>query len=102
MLTKLQAYEKDSTTKLVILKGTGGAFCAGCDVVSVLTALIGHWSFGAIFYQKQYTLDYILATYTKPLISLINGIVMGGGAGLSVHAEFTVVTENAVCVPFSA
>ncbi|XVE92945.1 hypothetical protein REPUB_Repub01dG0147700 [Reevesia pubescens] len=97
MLTKFQAYEQDSATNLVILKGNGRAFCAGGDAVSIVSAmLIGHWSFGANFYQKQLALDYLLATYKKPLISLINGIVMGGGAGLSVNAKFRVVTENAI------
>ncbi|XVE66377.1 hypothetical protein DITRI_Ditri08aG0075700 [Diplodiscus trichospermus] len=97
MLTKFQAYEKDSTTKIVILKGNGRAFCAGGDVVSIVgSVVIGHWSFGASFYQKQYALDYALATYKKPLVSLINGVVMGGGAGLSVHAACRVVTENAI------
>ncbi|XP_022762451.1 probable 3-hydroxyisobutyryl-CoA hydrolase 3 [Durio zibethinus] len=97
MLTKFQIYEEDSTTNFVILKGNGRAFCAGGDVVSVIGASkIGHWSFGANFYRKQYALDYLLATYKKPLISLINGFVMGGGAGLSIHAKFKVVTENAV------
>ncbi|EOX99075.1 Beta-hydroxyisobutyryl-CoA hydrolase 1, putative [Theobroma cacao] len=97
MLTNFQAYEQDSTTNFVILKSNGRAFCAGGDVVAVLGALIiGHWSFGANFYRKQYALDYLLATYEKPLISLINGVVMGGGAGLSMHAKFRIVTENAV------
>ena len=59
---------------------------------------MGQWSFGAIFfYQKQYALDYVLAAYKKPLISLIIDVVMGGGAGLSMHAEFRVITECCVC-----
>ncbi|XP_017971283.1 PREDICTED: probable 3-hydroxyisobutyryl-CoA hydrolase 3 isoform X3 [Theobroma cacao] len=102
-------FEGDSSAKKVILNrpkklnvlsyemSNGRAFCAGGDVVAVLGALIiGHWSFGANFYRKQYALDYLLATYEKPLISLINGVVMGGGAGLSMHAKFRIVTENAV------
>ncbi|RVW25284.1 putative 3-hydroxyisobutyryl-CoA hydrolase 3 [Vitis vinifera] len=85
--------------KLLILKGQGKAFCAGGDVVGmVLSINEGHWSFGASFYKKQLTLDYLLATSTKPLVSLINGIVMGGGAGLSMNSMFRVVTENTVFI----
>ncbi|KAM7477930.1 hypothetical protein LguiA_026143 [Lonicera macranthoides] len=57
---------------------------------------IGHWTFGATFYRKQLTLDYLLGTYKKPVVALINGIVMGGGAGISMHAKFRVVTEKTV------
>ncbi|KAM7477928.1 hypothetical protein LguiA_026141 [Lonicera macranthoides] len=57
---------------------------------------IGHWSFGASFYRKQLTLDYLLGTYKKPVVALINGIVMGGGAGISMHARFRIVTENTI------
>ncbi|KAM7477929.1 hypothetical protein LguiA_026142 [Lonicera macranthoides] len=57
---------------------------------------IGHWSFGANFYRKQLTIDYLLVTSKKPVVALINGIVMGGGAGISMHARFRIVTEKTV------
>ncbi|KAA8522755.1 hypothetical protein F0562_009083 [Nyssa sinensis] len=97
MLKKLEVYENDPMVKLVILKGNGKAFCAGGDIIAVFHFInAGHWSFGANFYRKQLTLDYLLGTYKKPLVSLINGMVMGGGAGLSMHARFRIVTENTV------
>ncbi|KAH7536818.1 hypothetical protein FEM48_Zijuj03G0026700 [Ziziphus jujuba var. spinosa] len=65
----LEAYENDSTVKLVILKGKGRAFCAGGDVMGVFhSAFGGHWSFGARFYKKQLALDYLIGTYKKPLV----------------------------------
>ncbi|XP_052198355.1 probable 3-hydroxyisobutyryl-CoA hydrolase 3 [Diospyros lotus] len=97
ILHKLKAYEEDSTAKFVILKGNGKAFCAGGDVTAAINMIIsGHWSFGGRFYRRQYALDYLLATYKKPLVALINGIVMGGGAGISMHATFRLVTEKTV------
>ncbi|KAL6311738.1 hypothetical protein AAG906_022917 [Vitis piasezkii] len=105
ILRNLEVYEKDPIVKLLILKGQGKTFCAGGDVVGIVLSINeGHWSFGASFYKKQLTLDYLLATSTKPLmrlyihihVSLINGIVMGGGAGLSMNSMFRVVTENTV------
>ncbi|XP_043691457.1 3-hydroxyisobutyryl-CoA hydrolase 1-like isoform X1 [Telopea speciosissima] len=97
MLKKLNEYEKDSRVKLVILKGNGKAFSAGGDCVALVKYITaGHWSFGASFYRKQLILDYIIATHDKTLVSLIDGVVMGGGAGLSMNANFRVVTEKAV------
>ncbi|KAK3422082.1 hypothetical protein EUGRSUZ_G02639 [Eucalyptus grandis] len=78
-------------------QGNGRAFCAGGDVMRVIcTAMAGHWSLGSRFYGLQLILDYLLATYTKPVVALVDGIVMGGGAGLSMQATFCVVTENTV------
>ncbi|XP_020552823.1 probable 3-hydroxyisobutyryl-CoA hydrolase 3 isoform X2 [Sesamum indicum] len=97
MKRALEEYEVDDTIKLIILKGQGKAFCAGGDVVRFVQLVSeGHWSLAARFYQKQLLLDYLIATYNKPLVVLMNGVVMGGGAGLSMNASFRVVTENTV------
>ncbi|KAL8166713.1 hypothetical protein V2J09_008212 [Rumex salicifolius] len=92
----LQSFESNPTIKLVILKGNGKAFCAGGDVVKAIEYMSGHWSFTAFFYKKQLMLDYYLATYKKPLVVLIHGMVMGGGAGISMHVKFRIVTEKTV------
>ncbi|BAU02527.1 hypothetical protein VIGAN_11207500 [Vigna angularis var. angularis] len=93
----LGLYENDPSVKLVILKGNGKAFCAGGDIESALTCSItGHWTYAASFYKKQLTLNHLIATYKKPMVSLINGVMIGGGAGLSMHMRFRVVTEKAV------
>ncbi|KAJ7975515.1 3-hydroxyisobutyryl-CoA hydrolase 1 [Quillaja saponaria] len=97
MMRNLKQYENDPSVKLVIMKGNGKAFCAGGDVVSaVISSIAGHWSYPASFYRKQLILDHLIATYRKPLVALINGIVMGGVAGISMNARFRVVTEKAV------
>ncbi|KAL3532793.1 hypothetical protein ACH5RR_006314 [Cinchona calisaya] len=97
ILRQLQDFEQDPGTRILILKGNGRAFCAGGDVKSVLNfTTSGHWSFGASFFRKQLNLDYKIGTYKKPVVSIINGIVMGGGAGLSMNSTFRIVTENTV------
>ncbi|KAM7477927.1 hypothetical protein LguiA_026140 [Lonicera macranthoides] len=97
MLKKLELYENHPAVNLIILKANGNAFCAGGDVKAAFSFITaGHWSFGASFYRKQLTLDYLLGTYKKPVVALINGIVMGGGAGISMHARFRIVTEKTI------
>ncbi|XP_028756522.1 probable 3-hydroxyisobutyryl-CoA hydrolase 3 [Neltuma alba] len=97
MKERLALYENDPSVKLIILKANGKAYCAGGDVISAVTSSIaGHWTYPASFYKKQLTLDHLIATYKKPVVSLINGVVMGGGAGLSMNTNFRVVTERTV------
>ncbi|OVA01284.1 Crotonase superfamily [Macleaya cordata] len=97
LLELFVAFEDDPDVKLVILKGKGRAFCAGGDVAAVVHDITeGHWKLGAEFFRNEFILNYIMATYSKPQVSILNGIVMGGGAGVSIHGRFRVVTENSV------
>lgn len=97
LLELFQRYETDSNVKLLILKGKGRAFCAGGDVAAVVRGINeGDWISGAKFFSKEFILNYLMATYTKPQVSILNGIVMGGGAGVSIHGRFRVATENSV------
>ncbi|KAL0863543.1 hypothetical protein Bca101_042661 [Brassica carinata] len=93
------AYEEDPNVKLVILKGQGRAFCVGGDPIPVFRDIViqgKSWRVGADFFSEQYKLDYVLAKYSKVQISILNGIVMGGGAGISVHGRFRIATEKTV------
>ncbi|EFH57381.1 hypothetical protein ARALYDRAFT_481983 [Arabidopsis lyrata subsp. lyrata] len=97
LLQLFLAYEEDPSVKLVILKGQGRAFCAGGDVPPVVNNMVqGKWRLGADFFRDQYTLNYVMATYSKPQVSILNGIVMGAGAGASIHGRFRIATENTV------
>ncbi|KAB2069452.1 hypothetical protein ES319_A08G097000v1 [Gossypium barbadense] len=97
LLELFLAYEEDPNVKLVMLKGEGRAFCAGGDVVAVVHDIwAGGWRAGANFFMKEFSLNYLMATYSKPQVSILNGIVMGGGNGVSMHGRFRVATENSV------
>ncbi|KAM0854322.1 hypothetical protein ACQ4PT_050482 [Festuca glaucescens] len=91
------SYEEDNAVKLLIVKGNGRAFCAGGDVAEVAQSINkDSWKYGADFFRTEFLLNYIIATYSKPQVSLLTGIVMGGGAGVSIHGRFRVATENTV------
>ncbi|KAL3360805.1 hypothetical protein AABB24_013988 [Solanum stoloniferum] len=97
LLRTFEEYEEDSQVRAVIVKGKGKVFCAGGDVVRVIQFMLqGDLYCVKEFYKNQLTLDYLVATYKKPVVFLINGAVMGGGAGLSMNAKFRIVTENTV------
>ncbi|OMP07008.1 Crotonase superfamily [Corchorus olitorius] len=97
LLQLFLAYENDPNVKLIIVKGKGRAFCAGGDVAAVVRDIKRDgWRAGANFFSKEFTLNYLMATYSKPQVSILDGIVMGGGAGVSVHGRFRIATENSV------
>jgi 3-hydroxyisobutyryl-CoA hydrolase len=97
IIPRLQEWAKSELAGVVIIKGSGRAFCAGGDV-----AKLAEWNKeGAEGQQKscdyfglEYKLDHLIATYTKPYVAFMDGITMGGGVGLSIHAPFRIATEN--------
>ncbi|KAG7637994.1 putative 3-hydroxyisobutyryl-CoA hydrolase [Arabidopsis thaliana] len=97
LLQLFLAYEEDPSVKLVVLKGQGRAFSAGGDIPPIVRDILqGKLIRGAHYFKVGYTLNYVLSTYRKPQVSILNGIVMGGGAGLSTNGRFRIATENTV------
>ncbi|KAG6434514.1 hypothetical protein SASPL_106151 [Salvia splendens] len=95
LLELFLACAEDSSVKFIIVNGKGRAFCAGGDVAAVVNDINqGSWKSGANYFRKEYTVNYVIATYSKPQVSILNGIVMGGGAGVSVHGRFRIATEK--------
>lgn len=93
LLPTLQKWEHDKT--LVLVKGAGGkAFCAGGDVRAVTEAGLRGERYGNDFFRCEYTVNGTIGTYKVPYIAFIDGIVMGGGVGLSVHGHYRVATER--------
>ncbi len=91
----LSAWEADSAVERVIIRGEGRAFSAGGDILDVYRAgLEGRAS--PDFFADEYRLNAAIARFPKPYIALIDGIVMGGGVGVSFHGSHRVMTENAV------
>ena len=94
----LEMWRNDPSVHAVVVGAAGGrAFCAGGDVRSVRTAVLDQRPQDVeSFFVQEYALNRTIADYPKPYISLIDGICMGGGIGLSVHGTIRVATEHAV------
>jgi enoyl-CoA hydratase len=94
----LAAFRDDPAVKLVVLEGAGGrAFCAGGDVRRMRElALAGDAAQIEAFFANEYAVNRAIAEFPKPWISLIDGVCMGGGIGVSVHGSHRVVSEHAL------
>ncbi|KAM3308808.1 hypothetical protein P3S67_010552 [Capsicum chacoense] len=91
----LEKFEKDNSTELVIIKGAGRAFSAGEDLKMFYDGRLLRASCLETTY-RMYWLCYHIHTYKKPLVALVHGMSIGGGASLMVPMGFSVVTENTV------
>jgi enoyl-CoA hydratase/carnithine racemase len=91
----LIAWRDDPAVKLVLIKGEGRAFAAGGDIRAIYEA--GRAGRPPVdFFADEYRLNAMIAAWPKPYVALIDGIVMGGGVGISFHGSHRVLTENAV------
>jgi len=87
----LLAWRNDDAVKAVLIDGAGDrAFCAGGDVIMLHDSGKAKDGRAEAFWRSEYALNELIHTYPKPYIALIDGIVMGGGVGLSVHGEHRV------------
>jgi enoyl-CoA hydratase len=94
----LDGFRDDPALRLVVLEGAGGrAFCAGGDVRRMRDfALAGDAAAIEAFFAAEYAMNQAIADFPKPWVSLIDGVCMGGGIGVSVHGSHRVVTEHAL------
>ena len=93
----LNAWKDDPAVALVILDGAGErGLCAGGDVRSLYDARAEGSGFARTFWREEYRLNALIHRYPKPFVALMDGIVMGGGIGLSAHAQggMRIVTER--------
>lgn len=102
----LLAWRDDPEVKLVAIRGTNkkgqpgspealfGGFCAGGDIRFFHQAALAGDAALEDFFTYEYSLNHLIQTYPKPFIAFMDGIVMGGGMGLSQGAAVRIVTEH--------
>ncbi|KAK9443707.1 Crotonase, core [Metarhizium brunneum] len=100
IVPRLVEWEKSDMANIVVMKGAGEkALCAGGDVAALAEYNqegADGWKKSADYFGLEYKLDHYIATYGKPYIAFMDGITMGGGVGLSIHAPFRIATEKTV------
>ena len=91
----LDQFETDPTVALVVLEGAGErGLCAGGDIRGLYESSRAGGDLGKRFWRQEYAMNARIAKYPKPYVAFMDGLVMGGGVGLSAHSSHRVVTER--------
>lgn len=95
---QLHLWKDDDSVKAVVLRAVpGSAFCAGGDVRWLYEAgRGGDHSEQMSFFWHEYRLNHFIHHFGKPYISLMDGVTMGGGVGISLHGSHPVASEHFV------
>jgi enoyl-CoA hydratase len=102
MNERLKAWARDPAIKAVLVRGAAREdgkvpFCAGGDIRALYDGRRDpEHRAGRAFYWHEYRLDRRVFDYPKPYLAFIDGVVMGGGVGISVHGSHRIFTENAL------
>ncbi len=95
MTKTMLAWQDDDRIGAVLVRGEGErAFCAGGDIALLYESARAGDKRAEQFWRTEYALNDLIYRYKKPYISMIDGIVMGGGVGLSVHGRLRVAGDN--------
>src|SRR5437016_6700132 len=94
----LRGWADDPEVHAVLIRGAGGrAFCAGGDIRAIYETgrgISGDRDLTAVFFREEYELIRRIHRFPKPYLAIIDGITMGGGAGVSVNGAYRVATER--------
>jgi enoyl-CoA hydratase len=91
----LDAFEADPDVAVIVLEGAGErGLCAGGDIRALHESSKVKGVLGKILWREEYILNARIAKFPKPYVAFMDGIVMGGGVGLSAHSRHRVVTER--------
>src|ERR1700719_4129982 len=91
----LDEFEADPAVGLILLEGAGDrGLCAGGDIRALYGRSKTNGDLCKILWREEYILNARIANFPKPYVAFMDGIVMGGGVGLSAHGRHRVVTER--------
>jgi len=91
----LDQFEADPSVGLVLLEGAGErGLCAGGDIRGLYESSRAGGDLGKRFWRQEYIMNARIARFPKPYVAFMDGLVMGGGVGLSAHGSHRVVTEK--------
>tara|TARA_R110000796_G_scaffold17111_9_gene52943 strand:- start:3136 stop:4179 length:1044 start_codon:yes stop_codon:yes gene_type:complete len=92
----LDRWSNDTSVDLIVLDAAGDrAFCSGGDIAELYaTGKAGNYGYGRKFWADEYRLNAKIFSYSKPVISFMQGFTMGGGVGLGCHGSHRIVGET--------
>ena len=91
----LDLFEADPEVAVIVLEGAGErGLCAGGDIRALWESSKAKGDLGKILWRDEYILNARIKKFPKPYAAFMDGIVMGGGVGLSAHASHRVVTDK--------
>ena len=91
----LDVFEADPAVGLIVLEGAGDrGLCAGGDIRALYDSSRAKGDLGKVLWREEYILNARIAKFPKPYVAFMDGIVMGGGVGLSAHSAHRVATER--------
>ncbi len=95
IIAAVLAWQTDPAIAAVMIDhGQGRGFCAGGDIRLLYESLRGGDGSARAFFHAEYRMNHLLFTFAKPAVCFMDGIVMGGGAGLAMPCGFRVVTQE--------
>jgi enoyl-CoA hydratase len=95
MIEALLAWRADPAIALVLIDhAEGRGFCAGGDVRAVAASAQGDGVAARSFFHTEYQLNHLLFTFAKPVVAVMDGVVMGGGVGIALPARYRIATER--------
>jgi len=95
MIEALLAWRDDQAVKSVLIDHSGErGFCAGGDIRMIAESGAGDASEARAFFADEYRLNHLMFDYPKPITAIVDGIVMGGGVGISEPADVRIATER--------
>ncbi|MEM9277258.1 MAG: enoyl-CoA hydratase/isomerase family protein [Pseudomonadota bacterium] len=92
----LKMWRTDNEVRIIVIDAEGSrAFCSGGDIAELYaTGKAGDFEYGRKFWADEYRINAQIKNYPKPYVAIMDGIVMGGGVGISAHGSHRIVTEN--------
>ena len=91
----LQAWADDPSVKLILLDHTGErGFCAGGDIRMLAESGAGDGAAAREFFRIEYQLNHLIFEYSKPIVTIMDGVTMGGGVGLAAPSRYRIATEK--------
>jgi enoyl-CoA hydratase len=95
MIAALRAWRSDDDVEAVLIDHAGErGFCAGGDIRTLAESADGDGRAALAFFHTEYQLDHLISVYEKPVVTVMDGTVMGGGVGISLPARYRLATEK--------